>query len=205
MASRYLALLRSLFRSRPVLLVAFMMTVMADPVSSVAYAIQAALEALAGDLGLLLQMMGLVVAVIVIVVVNYYQLVACFPEGGGAAAATSQAFGEGWAFVPMGALIVDFGLTVSISVAAGASAIVAYLPLLAPIRIVLALALLVLVAGVSCYGHAARSLFAVMTIVFVAVSSLILLGDSNAEPIVYASHEGPNDDPTLLVVLLARA
>ena len=73
------------------MLIAFMMTVMADPVSSVSYAIQAALKALNGNLSLLLPTMGLVIAVITIVVINYSQLVARFPEGGGAAAATGQA------------------------------------------------------------------------------------------------------------------
>ena len=141
------------------MLIAFMMTVMADPVSSVSYAIQAALKALNGNLSLLLPTMGLVIAVITIVVINYSQLVARFPEGGGAATATGQAFSEAWAFVPMGALIVDFSLTIAISVAAGASAIVAYLPTLAPLRIILALALLLFVACISWYGHAARSFF----------------------------------------------
>lgn len=145
---------------------------MADPVSSVSYAIQAALKALNGNLSLLLPTMALVIAVIVVVVINYSQLVARFPEGGGAAAATGQAFSEAWAFVPMGALIVDFGLTIAVSVAAGASAIVAYLPTLAPIRIILALALLLFVASLSWYGHSARSFFGVLTIVFIAVSGL---------------------------------
>ena len=95
---------RDAFHSRPVLLIAFAFAVMADPVSSVAYAIEAALRALHGNLGLLLPAMGLVVAIIALVITNYHQLVARFPEGGGAAAAAGRAFGEGWAFVPIGAL-----------------------------------------------------------------------------------------------------
>lgn len=38
-------------------------------------------------------------------VVNYQQLIARYPRGGGASAATGEAFGEGWAFLPIGALI----------------------------------------------------------------------------------------------------
>ena len=68
--------------SRPILLVAFAFAVMGDPVSSVAYAIEAALRALHGDLGLLLVTMGLVLGIIVLVSVNYHQLYARFPEGG---------------------------------------------------------------------------------------------------------------------------
>jgi amino acid transporter len=69
--------------------------VMADPVSSVAYAIEAALRARHGDLALLLPTMGLVVALIALVISNYHQFVVRFPEGGGAAAAAGAAFGEG--------------------------------------------------------------------------------------------------------------
>lgn len=185
------------------MLIAFMMTVMADPVSSVSYAIQAALEALNGNLSLLLPTMGLVIAVIAAVVINYSQLVARFPEGGGAAAATGQAFSEAWAFVPMGALIVDFSLTIAISVAAGASAIIAYLPTLAPIRIILALALLLFVASLSWYGHYARSLFGALTIVFIAVSALILASGASAGPVVSTGYGESSEEPAVLAVLLA--
>ena len=75
-----------LLHSRPVLLIAFAFAVMGDPVSSVAYAIEAALRALDARLGLLLATMGLVVAIIALVIVNYHRLVARFPGGGDAEA-----------------------------------------------------------------------------------------------------------------------
>ncbi len=165
---------RSIFQSRLILLVAFAFAVMGDPVSSVAYAIEAALRALHGDLGLLVPTMGLVLGIIALVSLNYHQLYARFPEGGGDAAATGAAFGEGWAFVPLGSLIVDYALTITISVAAGASAIIAYLPGLASFRIPLALGLLALVAGLSWFGHGGRSIFATMTIAFVAVGLVVV-------------------------------
>ena len=194
----------TLFRSRLLLLIAFMMTVMGDPVSSVAYAIQAALGALNGDLGLLFETMVLVVAVIAVVVVNYLQIVARFPDGGGAAAAAGRAFGEGWAFVPIGSLIVDYALTTSISISAGASAIVAYLPALAPVRTALALGLLLLVVGVSWYGHLARVAFGAMTAIFVAVSALVLLGSVGAQPTWASTAQGTTSaHPAFIAILLA--
>jgi len=167
--------LRSGFQSRGILLGAFAFAVMGDPVSSVAYAIEAALRALHGDLGLLLPSMGLVLGIIALVSLNYHQLYARFPEGGGDAAATGAAFGEGWAFLPLGSLIVDYALTIAISVAAGASAIVAYLPGLAPLRVPLALGLLVAVAALTWFGHGGRSIFAVMTIAFVLVALAVVV------------------------------
>ena len=99
-------------RSRQVLLIAFAFAVMGDPVSSVAYGIEAALRALDGHLELLLPTMVLVIAIIALVDVNYHHLLGRFPEGGGAAAAAGGAFGEAWAFVPMGALLAGAGVVV---------------------------------------------------------------------------------------------
>lgn len=171
---------RGWLHARPVLLIAFAFAVMADPVSSVAYAIEAALRALHGDLDLLLPTMGLVIALVGLVIVNYHQLVARYPGGGGAAAAAGDAFGEAWAFVPIGALIVDFVLTIAISSAAGASAIIAYLPAMEPWRIPLALALTAAVAGLTWFGHLGRAVFALMTLVFIAVTTLVLIDGINA-------------------------
>jgi hypothetical protein len=167
--------MRRYFQSRPVLLIAFAFSVMGDPVSSVAYAIEAALRALDGHLELLLPTMLLVVGIIGLVDLNYHQLVGRFPEGGGAAAAAGGAFGEAWTFVPMGALIVDYVLTISISVAAGASAIIAFLPGLAGDRDLLALLLLLLVAAPTWFGHGGRAAFSVMTLAFVGVGLAILI------------------------------
>jgi amino acid transporter len=116
------------------LLFAFAFAVMADPVSSVAYAIEAALRALHGDLALLVATMGMVLGIISLVRLNYDQLIRRFPEGGGAVAATGAAFGEAWAFFPLGALVVDFVLTVAISVAAAASAVHRVLPIACPVQ-----------------------------------------------------------------------
>ena len=166
--------------SGPALLFAFAFAVMADPVSSVAYAIEAALRALHGDLALLLPTMFLVIGLIALVISNYHRLVARFPEGGGAAAAAGAAFGEGWAFIPVGALIVDFVLTIAISVSAAASAVVAYVPSLAGVRVPLALLVLVAVGALTWFGHLGRAVFAVMTIGFVAVSVAVIVGGAGA-------------------------
>src|ERR1043165_5263952 len=119
--------LRRLLHTRPVLLIAFAFAVMGDPVSSVAYAIEAALRALDGRLDLLLPTMLVVIGIIALVIVNYHRLIARFP-GGGDAQAAGTAFGEAWAFLPLGSLIVDYALTIAISCAAATSALIAYLP-----------------------------------------------------------------------------
>ena len=190
------------------LLVAFAFAIMADLVSSVAYAIEAALETLeqrSGGLGLLLPTMGLVVLVIAVIVLNYRRVVSRFPEGSGAAAAAGKACGEPWAFVPKGALIVDFVLTVAISVSSGASAIVAYLPNLATDQVVLALVLLLVIAGITWYGHSARSLFGFMTAAFVIAGTVVLAsGFVGAEPAAEAPRgAGEGGGASLAIILLS--
>jgi hypothetical protein len=166
--------IRRRLTSGPALFIAFAFAVMADPVSSVAYAIEAALRALEGDLSLLLPTIALVLAIIAVVVLNYQQIVDRFPQGGGAASAVAASFGLGWAFIPLGALLVDFVLTIAISVAAAASAVIAYLPNLADWRDPIALILLLGVAALTLFGHAGRLLFASMTLAFLAVAALLL-------------------------------
>jgi hypothetical protein len=160
--------------SRPFLFIAFAFAVMADPVSSVAYAIEAALRALDGRLDLLLPTMALVVGIIALVIVNYWFLVARFPGGGGDAAAAGEAFGDAWGFPPMGALIVDFALTIAISVAAASSAIISYVPGLSGWRLPLAVSLCIVVAAITWFGHLGRLVFAAFTLAFLATAGVVI-------------------------------
>ncbi len=186
-----------------VLLFAFAFAVMADPVSSVAYAIEAGLRALHGDLQLLIVTMAIVLGIISLVRLNYDQLIRRFPEGGGAVAATGAAFGEGWAFLPLGALVVDFVLTIAISVAAATSAVIAYVPAAAPFRVTIAIGLCVLVAAITWFGHLGRSVFATMTVAFLAVAlPVIALGFIHPHAVGSAPVQG-NGSATVWTVFLA--
>jgi amino acid transporter len=140
-------------RRNALLFFAFAFAVMADPVSSVAYAIEAALRALGGHLELLTATMALVIGIIGLVTLNYWQLVRRFPQGGGSPEAAGRAFGEPWSFLPIGALVVDFVLTIAVSIAAAGSAVIAYVPAIADVQIPLALVLVVVVGALTLLGH----------------------------------------------------
>jgi hypothetical protein len=189
--------------ARVLLLVGFAFAVMADPVSSVAYTIEASLRALHGHLGLLLMTQLIVLGIIALVDLNYWQLVGRFPLGGGSAEAAARAFGTGWVFLPIGALIVDFVLTITISIAAAVSAVIAYLPGLAAVRIPLGLFLLVLVAGLTWFGHGGRLVFAAMTLLFI-VGCVLVLAQGYVHPVIAhgrAPITGPQGTPWIAVVL----
>jgi hypothetical protein len=191
-------------RFRAVLFFAFAFAVMADPVSSVAYAIESALRALGGHLELLLPTMGLVIGVIALVTLNYWQLVKAFPEGGGSPEAAGRAFGQQWTFLPIGALVVDFALTIAISIAAAVSAVIALIPELAAVRIPLDLVLVAAVAGLTWFGHGGRLVFAVMTCLFIfAATPVLALGwidPSQAHGAAPLTHSA---SPALVAVILA--
>lgn len=155
--------------------IAFAFTVMADPVSSVAYAIEAALGALDGELAGLVPTMALVVATIALVAASYTQLIRRFPSGGGGAEALAEAFGEGWAFLPLGALMVDFTLTIAVSCAAASSALIAWIPALSPARTGLAVGLVLVVSSGCLLGHRGRVFFATATLLFLALAAAVLV------------------------------
>jgi hypothetical protein len=179
------------------LFVAFAFTVMADPVSSVAYAIEATLRGLSDDPASLFATMALVVGVIVVIAATYHEVIGRFPEGGGGPEAVGSAFGEGWAFLPLGALLVDFTLTVAISCAAGAAAMIAYVPALSGSRTPIALGLALLVAAGVLVGHRGRIWFAVATQAFLLMAAAVVVGGLLAEPVHSAAGGGGEGGPLL--------
>jgi hypothetical protein len=189
-----------------ILFIAFAFTVMADPVSSIAYAIESALRHLDGNLGDLFLAMALVIATIAVIAATYHQLIRRFPEGGGGARSVGTAYGEAWAFIPLGALLVDFVITVAISCAAGASAIIAYVPGLEAERVVLALALTSLVAAGISFGHRGRVAFASATLLFLALAATVIVAGAFGgaqDPVNEKAHAPLLADAALIPALLA--
>jgi hypothetical protein len=189
-----------------ILFIAFAFTVMADPVSSIAYAIESALRHLDGNLGDLFLTMGLVLATIAVIAATYHQLIRRFPEGGGGARSVGTAYGDAWAFIPLGALLVDFVITVAISCAAGAAAIIAYLPGLEAERVLLALLLTALVAVGISFGHRGRVAFAAATLLFLLLAAIVIVagaaGPAQA-PVNEQAHAPLVADASLIPALLA--
>ena len=94
-----------------------------DPLSSVAYATdEIILVLILGGLAALsfTPLIGLcVVLLLAIVVTSYRKTVYAYPGGGGAYAVAQDTFGQKTALVAAGALIVDYILTVAVSVTSG--------------------------------------------------------------------------------------
>lgn len=107
-----------------------------DPLSSNAYATEEILRALSlGGLALFFLTPWIALAVVVllaVVVASYRQTCHAYPTGGGAYAVSRANLGRNAALVAASALLVDYVLTVAVSVAAGVDAITSALLALRP-------------------------------------------------------------------------
>ena len=109
-----------------------------DPLSSNAYATEEILLVLSvGGLALLYLtpwVAAAVVVLLVVVVASYRQTCHAYPNGGGAYAVSRANLGRNASLVAASALLVDYVLTVAVSVAAGVANIVSAVPALRSAR-----------------------------------------------------------------------
>jgi amino acid transporter len=110
-----------------------------DPLSSVAYATQEILLVLTlGGLSYLYLAPWVALAVVVllaVVVVSYRQVVRAYPSGGGSYEVASHNLGRSAGLVVAAALMVDYIMTVAVSVAAGVDNIISAVPELNAYRV----------------------------------------------------------------------
>lgn len=151
-----------------------------DPISSVAYATeQIVLVLAAGGLAALTltPWVGLVVVVVLVVVVaSYRQTCFAYPDGGGAFVVSRDNLGETAALVAASALLVDYVMTVAVSVVAGVVAITSAVQGLAPHAVALSVGFVVVLALANLRGtkESGRA-FAVPTYTFVGLTVLLLV------------------------------
>ena len=153
-----------------------------DPLSSVAYATQEVLVVLTlGGLAYLYLTPYLAAAVVVlltVVVLSYRQLVHAYPSGGGDYEVATKNLGPRSGVVVASALLVDYVLTVSVSVSAGVDNIISAAEGLADHRVLLALAFVAFLTAMNLRGvKESGKAFAVPTYGFVlGVMTMILYG-----------------------------
>ncbi len=189
-----------------------------DALSSVAYAPQ--------ELVMILLIGGLtflsftpivavaVVVLLIVVVLSYRQLIKAYPSGGGDYEVASKNLGEIPGVIVAAALLVDYVLTVAVSVASGVDNIISAVPGLDPVRVELAVGFVILIIIVNLRGVREASLvFAIPTYVFIGsvgfmiVTGLIrtFLGDapvaSSAEFAVHSEDLGQ----AAVILLILRA
>jgi amino acid transporter len=153
-----------------------------DALSSVAYATEEILLilVLAGSatLGLSVPIAAAIAILIAIVVSSYRQTILAYPQGGGAYVVTRENLGRYPSLIAGAALLVDYVLTVAVSVAAGIAALTSAIRPLYPYRVTLCIVGVSVIAIGNLRGiRESGRLFAVPTYLFLgAYVALVVWG-----------------------------
>lgn len=174
-----------------------------DALSSVAYATEEIFLVLiaAGAVALSLSwpISLAIVALLGIVTTSYYQTIHAYPSGGGAYIVARENLGVNAGLVAAAALLIDYVLTVAVSIAAGVAAITSAFPLLFQHRVALCLLCILILTLVNLRGvKEAGMIFAIPTYVFIA--SFVLMIAVGLVTYIAGGVSLPASDPTAQAV-----
>ena len=153
-----------------------------DNISSSAYATEEIMRVLvlagAGALALTMPITIVIVVVLAIVVTSYQQTIRAYPNGGGSYIVASDNLGPFAGLTAAGALLTDYVLTVSVSIAAGVEAITSIFPDLFDYRVALGLGFVLLLTLGNLRGiRESGTIFSAPTYVYlVAIYGLLAYG-----------------------------
>ncbi len=164
-----------------------------DAISSVAYATEASLFSLiaagSGNLGTVLPISLAIVALLCIVAISYRQTIPAYPNGGGSYIVAKDNLGTIPGLVAAASLMIDYVLTVAVSVAAGVLALATLFPVLSTTDVVVIdVVLVVVITVVNLRGvRESGTIFALPTYVFIA-SALILIAVGLVKSFIFQHH-----------------
>jgi amino acid transporter len=153
-----------------------------DALTSVAYGPEAIIVVLAaagaGALHLVLPITLAIVALLAILVFSYRQVIDAYPHGGGAYAVSKDNLGERVSLLAGASLIIDYTLTVAVSIAAGVATLVSAFPRLSPdiVPICLVILAVVTVLNLRGLGDAARAFLLPTAVFIVGLLAIIAVG-----------------------------
>jgi amino acid transporter len=153
-----------------------------DPISSNAYATEAIMSVLivlgSGALHITAPLGMAVIGLVLLVILSYIQTILHYPDGGGAYTVAKDNLGTYASLTAAAALLVDYILTVSVSVSAGVRAVTSAFPEAFEYRILMAVVAIFILTWINLRGvRESGSIFAIPTYAFVAgVGLTILLG-----------------------------
>src|SRR5688500_866863 len=185
-----------------------------DALSSVSYATQEMLLVLgaAGALALsrAVPISFAVAGLLTLVVVSYRQTVRAYPNGGGAYRVSRENLGNKAGLLAAAALLIDYVLTVSVSITAGTEAVLTAAPDLAHLRIEIAMLFIAFVATINLRGVKESGVFfAVPTYLFIAsIAALLITGFVKCLggcPIAESAGTNLHVTSSLSIFLVARA
>jgi amino acid transporter len=186
-----------------------------DALSSVAYGPEAMLAVLAvagaSALSLSLPIAAVIALMMVVVGASYRQVIRAYPHGGGSYVVASDNFGPLAGLTAGAGLMIDYVMTVAVSIAAGTQAITSAVPSLRSASVILGVAVIVVLLAGNLRGvRQAGAIFAAPTYLFIlAMFLLIGVGLVDAAGRGFEAEPPPSvkasEGITLLLVLRAFA
>ncbi len=138
-----------------------------------------------------------IAVLLLIVIISYRQTIRAYPDGGGAFIVAHDNLGLQPAMVAAAALLTDYTLTVSVSVAAGVAAITSAFPVISDWRVEIAVGLVILLTLANLRGvKESSTLFAIPTYAFVVTVFVMLVTgfveciDGECPQAISAGHRG---------------
>jgi amino acid transporter len=151
-----------------------------DALSSVAYGPEAMLTilVLAGTAGLQLSLpiSAAIVVLMLSIGLGYLQVIRAYPHGGGSYVVASENLGAIWGLFAGAGLIVDYILTVAVSVASGAAAVTSAIPSMSSAVVPIGLGVIVVLALGNMRGvRDSAAAFGAPTYMFVAAIAIVVI------------------------------
>lgn len=153
-----------------------------DALTSVAYGPEAIMVVLvvAGSsaLRVTLPIVAVITGMLVLLIVSYSQVIVAHPDGGGAYAVSKRNLGRWPALLAAASLVVDYVLTVAVSLAAGAASLGSVFPSLANHLLLVSMVGLVLLTTINMFGisESAKVLMAPAAVFVLSVLGVIAVG-----------------------------
>jgi amino acid transporter len=162
-----------------------------DALSSVAYGPEAMMVVLVtAGLGALTDTLPLtivIVAMLGLLVISYTQVIDAYPEGGGAYSVSKANLGRTLSLLAAASVVVDYVLTVAVSLAAGAASLGSVFPTLAHHLLLVTLIGLVILTAVNMFGIAesAKALMLPTIVFIVSILATIVVGALRSHPVAH--------------------
>ncbi len=160
-----------------------------DALSSVAYGPEAMMLVLAaagtGALKDTVPLTLVITGMLALLVVSYSQVIEAHPDGGGAYAVAKRNLGRLPALLAAASLVIDYVLTVAVSLAAGAASLGSVFPSLSHHLLLVSLLGLVLLTVVNMFGIAesAKLLMFPTAVFIISIFAVIIVGPLRSHPV----------------------
>jgi amino acid transporter len=183
-----------------------------DALSSVAYGPEAMVVVLvtagASALTYTVPLTLVITGMLVILIVSYSQVIEAYPDGGGAYAVAKANLGRWPALLAAASLVVDYVLTVAVSLAAGAASLGSVFPSLSHHLLAVSLIALAVLTVVNLFGitESAKLLMG-PTVIFVAsIFAVLIVGPFHPHPVATIGTPIPiTATASLGIILLLKA